>query len=331
MKLRRVLTQKGPQVEALQSNTSDVWIRLSTIAALDDISQRFSVPHNLATDVLTVLKLGTDGWNVLSEHVNKSTIAQPESDAALIPPLQPSSFRDFLLFEQHFIDASRGFVKRFLPRKYKITSLYEKLSGKTFPKFKPSPVWYNQPLYYFGNHLNFITSGDDIQQPIYSQALDYELELGAVLAKPLFNATPKEAENAIGGYVVLNDLSARDVQMTEMQSGFGPQKAKHFLNAMSGIVITADEIINRVNHLQGSVSIDGVTRMHCTTEKMQYSLGEAIAYASKSEQLHPAELFGSGTLPGGSGMENGYWLQPNNTLCLKINEIDELTNKIVSS
>jgi len=95
---------------------------------------------------------------------------------------------------------------------------------------------------------------------------------------------------------------------------------------MSAIVITADEINNRVNHLQASVTIDGVKRIDCTTSNMQYSLSEAIAYASKSEQLHPSELFGSGTLPGGCGMENAYWLQTNNILSLKINEIDELTN-----
>jgi 2-keto-4-pentenoate hydratase/2-oxohepta-3-ene-1,7-dioic acid hydratase in catechol pathway len=61
---------------------------------------------------------------------------------------------------------------------------------------------------------------------------------------------------------------------------------------------------------------------------MQYSLGEAIAHSSQSELLHPGELFGSGTLPGGSGMENGYWLQPGNVLTLKINAISELKNSI---
>ena len=62
---------------------------------------------------------------------------------------------------------------------------------------------------------------------------------------------------------------------------------------------------------------------------MQYSLGEAIAYASKNEQLHPGELFGSGTLPGGCGMENGHWLQSGNVLTLKIDGVGELTNRIV--
>ena len=116
--------------------------------------------------------------------------------------------------------------------------------------------------------------------------------------------------------------------MAEMRSGFGPQKSKHFLNAMSPIVVTADEISHRVNQLQGSVVIDGVKCAHCTTSNMQYSLGEAIAYVSRNEQLYVGELFGSGTLPGGSGMENDHWIQPGNLLTLEIDDIAQLTNKI---
>lgn len=329
MKLRCVRTKNGPQVEALKSSTSDRWVRLSAIETLDDIGQKCGGINNLATSVIKVLELGPEGWQMLSEQVDTCSIENPELEPVVTLPFQPLSFRDFLLFEQHFIDASRGFVKRFLPKKHRITALYETITGKTFPKFKPSSLWYDQPLYYFGNHLNFVTSGDDIHSPAYTHALDYELELGAILAKPLFNATPEEAQKAIGGYVVLNDLSARDVQLAEMRSGFGPQKAKHFLNAMSQIVVTADEINDRIDQLQASVTIDGINRANCTTLNMQYSLGEAIAYVSKSEQLHSGELFGSGTLPGGCGMENGYWLQSGNILTLKIDGVGELTNRIV--
>ncbi|MCH9757198.1 MAG: fumarylacetoacetate hydrolase family protein [Gammaproteobacteria bacterium] len=329
MKLRRVLTQNGPQVEALKSGESDEWIRLSTVAGLSDISKSFAVNDNLATHLMSVLELGHDGWQVLSEQVDACEAVEGALDADVILPFKPSSFRDFLLFEQHFIDASRGFVKRFLPKKYKITALYERITNKTFPKFKPPAIWYERPLYYFGNHLNFMTSGEYIHIPDYTKALDYELELGAILAGPLLNATPDEATKAIGGYVVLNDLSARDVQFPEMRSGFGPQKAKHFQNAMSPIVVTADEINDSVDNLDASVLINGIKRIPCSTSNMQYSLGEAIAYVSKSEQLHAGELFGSGTLPGGSGMENGCWLQAGSVLHLAIDKVGELTNQVV--
>ncbi|MDP1603585.1 MAG: fumarylacetoacetate hydrolase family protein [Legionella sp.] len=328
MKLRSVWTENGIAVEALKSGASNDWVRLANIEKLAEISERFSVKNNLQISMLSILELGHEGWKVLSEQVD-TCVSTAEPEAILMLPFQPLSFRDFLLFEQHFIDATRGFVKRFLPKKYRMSKIYEALTGKVFPRFKPSPLWYRQPLYYLGNHLNFITSGDDIITPSYTRALDYELELGAILAKPLFNATASDAENAIGGYVVLNDLSARDVQMAEMRSGFGPQKAKHFMNVMSPIVITADEINERINDLQGAVIIDGVKRAHCTTASMQYSLAEAIAYASKDEQLYSGELFGSGTLPGGSGMENDHWLYPGSVLNLKIDDVGEMTNRVV--
>ena len=89
--------------------------------------------------------------------------------------------------------------------------------------------------------------------PPYTKALDYELELGFVLAQPLRDASPETAEAAIGGFVVLNDFSARDVQLAEMASGFGPQKAKHFRSAMSKVVVSADEILPRWHDLNGFV------------------------------------------------------------------------------
>lgn len=329
MKLRRVFIEKGPQVEALKPGTTDEWVRLSAVKGLDAMSKRFVAHDNLATDLLSVLRLGQEGWHALSEALMTCESQAHALDEEVMLPFSPLSFRDFLLFEKHFTDASRGFVKRFLPQKYRTVRLYEYLTGKTFPKFKPPAIWYQKPLYYFGNHLNFITSGEDIRIPSYTNALDYELELGAILASPLINATSKEAEEAIGGYVVLNDLSARDVQFPEMQSGFGPQKAKHFLNAISPVVVTADEINDSIDCLAGSVTINGLKSIACSTENMQYSLAEAIAYASQDEQLYPGELFGSGTLPGGSGLENGYWLQSGSVLNLVIDKVGELTNRVI--
>ena len=148
-------------------------------------------------------------------------------------PFQPASFRDFMLYERHAVGAARGYVKRFMPGAFRVASVYERLTGATFPAFKPKPLWYRQPIYYMSNHLAFVPSGTPIRCPSYSKALDYELELGFVLARPLYNATPDEALQAIGAFVVLCDFTARDVQRAEMESGFGPQKSKHFCNSMS--------------------------------------------------------------------------------------------------
>lgn len=251
----------------------------------------------------------------------------PETNDAL--PFQPASFRDFMLYERHAIDATRGYAKRFMPAPFRVASVYERLTGRTFPAFKPKPFWYRQPVYYMGNHMTFVPSGTPVKSPSYSRALDYELELGFVLAKPLLNATPLEATNAIGAFVVLCDFSARDVQRAEMTSGFGPQKSKHFISSMSSVAIPASEILPRVEQLTGIVEIDGAIAARTYTKGMQYSLGEVLAHASKDEQLHPGELFGTGTLPGGSGMENGHWLKSGSHLRLAIDGIGEIQHLIL--
>ncbi len=181
-----------------------------------------------------------------------------------------------MLFERHAIDAARGWARRFAPNVFRLAQSYETLTGRDFPAFRPAPLYYRQPIYYMGNALSFVPSGAPVAAPAYSLALDYELELGFVLAKPLYNATPQEAEEAIGAFVVLNDFSARDVQRDEMRSGFGPQKAKHFLNSMSETAVTKDEIWPRLGSLKGCVEINGERVIETSFGGMRYSLGEAL-------------------------------------------------------
>ncbi len=182
---------------------------------------------------------------------------EPTRDSDVVIPFEPRSFRDFMLYEAHAVAAARGFVRRFMPGAARLVGAYEALTHRTFPKLRPHALWYRQPIYYLGNHLTIATDGDEIAIPSYTRALDYELELGFVLAKPLHDATPERCEAAIGGFVVLNDFSARDVQADEMASGFGPQKAKHFASAISKVVVTADEILPRWRSLEGSVRLNG--------------------------------------------------------------------------
>lgn len=149
-----------------------------------------------------------------AEASSRSWLPDPEAGSTL--PLQPRSFRDCSLYEQHWIQSSRGYARRFMPAASAVTTLYERVLRRPFPAFKPHPLAYRQPVYYFGNHLSFVPSGTPMRTPRFTQALDYELELGAVLCKPLLNASPQEALAAIGGFVVVNDWSARDIQRREM-------------------------------------------------------------------------------------------------------------------
>lgn len=300
MKLRRVRTATGLGVEALDSEGN--W------AAYPDLTPLGG-------------RVFDDAWLAASAERQLQ-----HSDHLL--PFQPVSFRDFMLYEQHNIDAARGLIRRFHPGLYRLTSLYERVTGRPVPQFKPKPLFYQQPIYYMSNAQTFVPTGTPVAIPDYSQALDFELEIGFVLAAPLFNATPEKAAEAIGAFVVLNDFSARDVQRPEMLSGFGPQKSKHFASSMSDTAVTADEILPRVNSLTGSVALNGAVVSTVSSAGMQHSLGEVLAHASRSEPLYPGELFGTGTLPGGSGMETGHWLLPGDTLTLTLDGIGRIEHSI---
>lgn len=300
----------------------------------------FSVPA-LLSHLKTVLPEGWKDapWNMISflgiEKSIRDTLHENAEKTEPLPgnlpplmPFQPRSFRDFLLQDEHFINSSRGYVKKFLPHLFPVVRMYEKVTGRVFPRLKPGKLWYRVPVYYMGNHLNFITSGQPVAFPSYSAALDYELEMGAVLAKPIKNATPEEAREAIGGFVVVNDFSARDVQKDEMEGGLGPMKAKHFINGLSHVVVTADEIFPYMDNLTGEVRINGNSIVKVSSSGNRYSIEEAVAYASLDEQLYPGELLATGTWSGGCALENEHWVKPGDLLELTIDRIGTLATPI---
>ncbi|MGB3623338.1 MAG: fumarylacetoacetate hydrolase family protein, partial [Ketobacter sp.] len=273
-------------------------------------------------------------WATLKPLVS-SALKCDEKQTALVPasatslqPFEIRSLRDFMLSEQHAINAARGFVKYFKPGFLPGVKLFEKVTGKTFPPLKPKPIWYQQPIYYFSNHLNLAGDHQTIEWPSYCRFLDYELELAFVITKPLRNATEQQAREAIGGFMVLNDFSARDVQLQEMRSGFGPQKSKHFVNALSHTVATADSILPVVQSLKAKILINDQQVCSTTTAGMQHSITDILMHASRDETLHPGEVFATGTLPNGCAMENHCWLKPGDTIELKIERIGSLINRI---
>lgn len=101
---------------------------------------------------------------------------QPEH--ARVLPVCPTSFRDFMVFEKHAIDAARGLTRRFMPAIYPVARAFERVTGRTFPPFRPHTLWYRQPIYYMSNALTLIPSGVPVSPPAYTTALDFELELG---------------------------------------------------------------------------------------------------------------------------------------------------------
>ena len=331
MKLLRVKYKSNNRIDVLAEYNGQ-WYALSQMQNVLDIAQYSREVGFIDDDIILKILQTEDSFqkgifNTLASGDIRERVSL--DDVSVLIPLMPASCRDFMLSEDHVINASRGYVKRYMPLVYKITAIYEMIIRKPFPAFKPDKYWYKAPICYFGNHLNFSCDNIAVTFPDYCEGADYELELGVFLKKSIKNATIEEAREAIGGFVIFNDLSMRGIQVKEMNSGFGPQKAKSFGNMISAMVVTP-ESVGDYNNLKAGISINGQEVVSTSTAGMHYDIAEAIAYASKGEQLHPGEFFGSGTLPGGSGMENGHWIKAGDEVEFTIETLGSLVFRVQS-
>ena len=268
----------------------------------------------------------------LVEAVPHSITVAPDGGAPSGLPFQPRSLRAFSLWEDHMVASARVLAKRFFPPPAgKVTSAFERVTRRTFPKFKPPPMFYEHPLFYMGNHTSFHADGAEVIYPHTTEFLDFELELGFVLKHPVRDASPEEGRAAIGGFVLVNDWSARDVQVDELRRGvFGPVvKSKSFANSMGAVLVSADEVLPRWDRLHGRVSVNGEQWCEGTSAGAQHDPGAMVAYASAGEGLDTGDLLSSGTLPGCCGLEHDRWLKPGDLVEMELEGVGTLANRVV--
>ena len=168
----------------------------------------------------------------------------------------------------------------------------------------------------------------EIPWPAYTDKLDHELELAAVIGKPGRDIAREHALEHVFGWTIWNDLSARDVQAREMKLGLGPAKGKDWdgSNVLGPCIVTADEL--DASDLRMTVRVNGEVWGEDTSANMHHSFADLIAYASLAQTLHPGEVLGSGTAAGGSGLELDRWLQEGDELELEIDGIGTLRNRV---
>lgn len=284
-----------------------------------------------STDVVAFLSAGEgthEAATQLLETVrDDDRVAADASRAGL--PFRPRSMRAFMLWESHVIQSSRMLVKNFFPAPmWRIVSAFEK-TGRTFPKLKPNRRFWEKPTFYVANHTMVLADGQDMWWPSHTEFLDFELELAFVLDRPLADATPEEARAAVGGWFVLNDWSARDVQADDARHNvFGPVvKSKTFANSIGSDVITADELPDW-QEATGRVRVDGELWCEGSTAGSAHDIGEMLAYASRGERLDAGDVISTGTMPGCCGLELDRWIKPGQTVELEIDGIGTLTNRI---
>ncbi len=280
-----------------------------------------------AGDVLSLLARGAEGRAEVASRLEQGVAADPATAGA---PFAPRSMRAFSLWPSHYEGSARMLVKRFFPPPVKrLAAGFERATGRTFPPFKPKASFYTTPAFYLGNHTAMLADGEEMPWPSHTGYLDFELELAFVLASPLADATPAEAREAIGGWFVLNDWSARDVQAEEVRHGvFGPAvKSKTFANSIGCDVLSADELPDWQS-VTGRVRVDGEVWCEGATAGAAHDVGAMLAHASAGERLEAGDIVSTGTMPGCCGLELDRWIRPGQTVELEIDGIGTLTNEI---
>jgi fumarylacetoacetate (FAA) hydrolase len=212
----------------------------------------------------------------------------------LAPILHPPAIRDFYAFEQH-VRTARA------------------LRGQEVPR-----EWYEQPVFYFSNPVAVYGPDAEIPHPPETSELDYELEVAAMIG----------ADGRIGGFTVMNDWSARDLQRAEMRVGLGPAKGKDFATSLGPVLVTPDEFDGSSATMVARVN--GVERSRGQLGDMYFSWDELVAQAARNTVLRPGDVLGSGTVGTGCILEHGdgRWLQPGDVVELEVEGIGVLRNRI---
>jgi 2-keto-4-pentenoate hydratase/2-oxohepta-3-ene-1,7-dioic acid hydratase in catechol pathway len=253
------------------------------------------------------------------EHARKlaaqwpAAAAVPLNSVRLLPPVpEPRQMRDCLTFELHLRNAIARFEER--------TGV-----KRPFPE-----VWFKQPIYYKANRFSCIGHEHDVTWPAYSNWMDYELEMAAVIGKTGKDIQADKAMEHIFGFTIFNDFSARDAQYVEMAGQLGPAKGKDFDtgNAMGPWIVTTDEIGDPHN-LAMDARINGERWGGGNSGQMHHKWPAILAHISASETLYAGEVIGSGTVGTGCGLELGKQLKHGDVVELEIERIGVLRNRVL--
>ena len=246
--------------------------------------------------------------------------AEPDEplDASVLdfgpPILAPPSFRDFYAFEQH------------------VGTMWKRRDME-IPE-----AWYRLAIFYFSNTSEIRGPNDPVWAPAGSAELDYELEVAALVDTPVRDLDASRGEEAIGGYMVLNDWSARDLQREETTVRLGPAKGKDFASSIGPWLVTPDELSDRRSgkgyELAMTASVNGTELSRGSWSSAHFSFGEMVARASADVRLRPGDLLGSGTVGTGCLLEIrdetlGRYLEPGDTVSLTIERLGALTAPVV--
>jgi 2-keto-4-pentenoate hydratase/2-oxohepta-3-ene-1,7-dioic acid hydratase in catechol pathway len=285
----------------------------------------------LPNDMLTFIDNHEENFAIIKALGDVQSHYQTSEIQLLAPLPNPRSFRDYIGFEMHMLNASKSFGHNI------------------------GQEWYEMPIFYFTNHQDIYGPEDKIKRPSGETKLDIELEMACIIGKKGKDIKTDDAQNYIFGYTVFNDWTARAIQRREMMIPLGPHKGKDFANAIGPCIVTADEMEQyrcefsddffesplKVPPYRGkrfdirmTSRINGVTICEGNYKTAFYNFEQMIERASENNvSLMPGDILGSGTVGWGSLIENNFTvhrpLEPGDVVELEIEGIGVLRNTVI--
>ena len=249
------------------------------------------------------------------------TLGYPLADVQLLAPVpHPTSMRDGYAFRQHVEAARRNRGVDMIPE-------YDEI-----------------PIFYFTNH-NAVTGPGDVEiMEMHLDRMDFELECAIVIGKEGRNIKAADADSYIAGYTVMNDWSARGLQMHEMKLNLGPAKGKDFATSIGPWLVTIDELADK--RLPGedgdrydlvmTTTVNGEEVSRGNLKDMSWTFAQIIERASYGVTLYPGDVIGSGTVGTGCFLElNGskvydpaWWLKDGDVVDCSIERLGALNNTL---
>lgn len=230
--------------------------------------------------LLELVGRGAAGLRQAGEHALGSAATVRLDQVTLMAPIpRPPSIRDSLCFLDHMRNCQAA------------------MGGGRVLK----DTWYRIPAFYFACPSTILGPYDDAPMAPGSAWQDFELEIAAVIGTGGRDLSVAEAEQAIVGYTIFNDWSARDLQMLEGQLAIGQAKGKDSGVTLGPYLVTPDEL--EAYRSDGGLSLEVTALVNDevigsgSTAQMDWSFAEVISYASRGVMLTPGDVFGSGTVP----------------------------------
>jgi fumarylacetoacetate (FAA) hydrolase len=201
------------------------------------------------------------------------------------------------------------------------------------------PQWYQVPAFYFSNPASVISNDAEVWAPHGSQALDYELELACVIGEEAYDLPCDfRALACVAGFTIMNDWSARDLQLEEMAIGLGPSKSKDFATSLGPELVSLDELADCFEgdrlRLEMEATVNGRLLSHGNSAAMYWTWPQLLAHASRDTVLRPGDVLGSGTVGSGCILELtpeavGGWLKAGDIVELRIERLGTLRNRVI--